>query len=156
MRFLPILFSTPMIRAILDGRKMQTRRIKYKCDVGDVLWVRETFFTFYDKSIPKTYYKADNPVECKTWKPNIFMPRKACRLFLQVEVVREERLQEISAADIEEEGISGKADSGIMRQNFQKLWDSINAKRGYGWDSNPIVKVIEFRVLKDFCGEAVI
>jgi hypothetical protein len=27
---------------------------------------------------------------------------------------------------------------------FKALWNSINAKRGYGWDSNPWVWVIEF------------
>ena len=28
---------------------------------------------------------------------------------------------------------------------FEDLWDSINAKRGYGWDVNPWVWVIEFK-----------
>ena len=30
---------------------------------------------------------------------------------------------------------------------FAKLWDSINAKRGYSWKSNPWVWVVEFEVL---------
>jgi hypothetical protein len=28
---------------------------------------------------------------------------------------------------------------------FQKLWDSINSKRGYGWNVNPWVWAISFR-----------
>ena len=28
---------------------------------------------------------------------------------------------------------------------FSTLWDSVNAKRGYGWDSNPYVWVVEFK-----------
>ena len=28
---------------------------------------------------------------------------------------------------------------------FRVLWDSINAKRGFGWDVNPWVWVIEFK-----------
>lgn len=31
------------------------------------------------------------------------------------------------------------------REAFEVLWDSINKKRGYGWDANPWVWVIEFR-----------
>jgi hypothetical protein len=64
MREIPILFSTPMVKAILEGRKTQTRRvIKYAIrntqgdflnaryekikppygQPGDILWVRETW-----------------------------------------------------------------------------------------------------------------
>lgn len=43
----PILFNTEMVRAVLEGRKTATRRIrkgdKPPCAVGDVLWVREAW-----------------------------------------------------------------------------------------------------------------
>lgn len=31
---------------------------------------------------------------------------------------------------------------------FRSLWDSLNAKRGYDWDSNPWVSVTEFKLLE--------
>lgn len=39
----PISFQAPMIRALLDGRKTQTRRMTFEASPGDLLWVRETF-----------------------------------------------------------------------------------------------------------------
>ena len=33
----------------------------------------------------------------------------------------------------------------LYTDSFAELWDSLNAKRGYGWNVNPWVWVIEFR-----------
>jgi len=165
-RMRPILFSTPMVQAILEGRKTQTRRIKYKCEVGDVLWVRESFIPLgKDPDTGKHViwcYKADGSRPCDErgvgrWNPSLFMPRKAARIFLLVKAVRVERLQDITASDCIEEGIlePQKAPAVarmFMRLDFKKLWDGINAKRGYSWESNPFVKVIEFEPIKNYGG----
>lgn len=90
-----------------------------------------------------------------------FMPRWASRITLEITQVRVERVQEISGEDCYAEGIkiSCSACSGEcyhydqdrpkfnkrFRQDYRSLWDSINSKRGYGWDKNPWVWVIEFR-----------
>ena len=42
-------------------------------------------------------------------------------------------------------GEGTKKDIEKAKHWFGDLWNSINAKRGYGWDSNPWVWVLEFR-----------
>jgi hypothetical protein len=75
------------------------------------------------------------------------MPRWASRLTLEVTGVRVERLQEISEADAIAEGIPAfkPSPSKIPRLHYASLWDSLNAKRGFGWDKNPWVWVVEFK-----------
>lgn len=159
----PILFSTPMIKAILEGRKTQTRRIiknpekmesfKTKYEVGDVLWVRETFciegnttkYFIYKADITETMWNRFN------WKPSIFMPKEACRIKLKITDIKVQRLQDINGFDaiaegIEEENI--KYSKLIAMRKFMSLWDSLNEKRGYGWITNPFVWVITFEKLK--------
>ena len=156
----PILFSTPMVQAILDGRKTMTRRVikipsylwenptilepdccamfhygaggcqnhsstplfvNSKYQVGDVLWVRETwgsqlrtryggsrYFTVYRADYKEDLYHEDYPKDMKgakvKWKPSIHMPKECARIFLRVTNIRVERLQDIEIEDIENEG----------------------------------------------------
>jgi hypothetical protein len=72
------------------------------------------------------------------------MSRAASRTALDLTVVRVERLQDISAQDAWAEGIPNSPDVDPSHE-YQELWDSLNAARGYGWDANPWVWVIEFR-----------
>jgi hypothetical protein len=94
------------------------------------------------------------------------MPRNRSRITVEVVNVRVERVQDISENNAKAEGIReytaqvGKhsnptpvfpafpeRDGGFStaRAAFEVLWDSINSKRGYGWDTNPLVWVIEFK-----------
>ena len=192
MRERPILFSGPMVRAILDGRKTMTRRIvKFPlldrdigCELagneigpkearrlcpygqpGDHLWVRENGWERPERT-PKMmregadtwepyYFDADglSATDCdefKEWgfkrRPSIHMPRKFCRLTLEVTGARVERLQDISERDALCEGARQCGDSSrAYRLGFTELWQSINAKR-VPWASNPWVWVVEFRI----------
>jgi hypothetical protein len=88
-------------------------------------------------------------VEDYVTKPSIFMPRWASRITLEITEVRVERLQEISEEDARAEGVRPVNEQvellGEYRIGYVKLWDSLNAKRGLGWDKNPWVWAIAFR-----------
>lgn len=77
------------------------------------------------------------------WRPSIFMPKVLTRYWLAVADVRQEYLQDISDADAIAEGITLDGDRS-PREIFAELWDGINAKRGYAWEENPLIWVIEF------------
>lgn len=186
----PILFSTDMVRAILEDRKSQTRRIikpqpkiikrpisgeyffyngvKAKYNVGDILWVRETFREIeQDFGTPRFEYRASEKINLTDkWKPSIFMPFSACRIFLKIIDIRVERLQNINNSDALEEGIEWKIKypdeypdtkyyrdymfkdrfaAGISfkaNHSFKSLWEKINGRES--WQKNPFVWVIEF------------
>lgn len=168
----PILFSTPMVQAILEGRKTMTRRVIKPLptkqlddnEIGDllegnpikkgvILWVRETFeglVTGGNSNFNLYSYKADNtkPVDC--WKPSLFMPKEAARIFLKVTDVYIDRLQNISEEDCLKEGISGKN----PKTNFRNLWESLKGEGS--WEENTYVWVYEFEIIakpKDWCIE---
>ena len=129
---------------------------------GDILWVRETFrpaivkcngganYFYYADGFSDASSRPDTG-RCK-WKPSIHMPREAARIFLRVTDVRVERVLDITLDDIEREGLY--CDPPYTRNHFAygpgmsihwiKLWDSLNNKRGYGWDTNPWVWAISF------------
>lgn len=248
-RWHPLIFSAPMTRALLEGRKLLTRRIVAahnslvngsglgtglmwplldlsrawidsgpwppgdasfrhvahlkvprpdndtvhrvypRYGRGDRIWTKETFSLvwpeaagdeglIYDEAHPdgrpvtdrecKVAYAAsgDTPAwseerDKPMWKPSIYMPRWASRITLEVESVRPERLQDITAADIIAEGVVNH-DNGIrgerpvsvfdgqeypdLRSLWAAGWNMINAKRG-PWEESPWVWRISFRPL---------
>lgn len=104
------------------------------------------------------------------WQPAIFMPRWASRITLEVLSIEVQRLQEISRDEAFQEGIEAVDPYRIQPDlppgfpaafrdyqddgnfftadpvaSFRSLWDSINAKSGFGWKRNPFVWVIEFK-----------
>lgn len=142
----------------LVGRIGESRRvIRCPYSPGGHLWVKEAWSDGQRKRSP------------------MFMPRAASRLSLEVISVRAERLQDISFDDCLAEGvirthhwhdvtcdelpegapmgasseeIEASIDRGWVayaRAAFRRMWDSVNSKRGYPWQSNPWVWVIEFR-----------
>lgn len=83
------------------------------------------------------------------WKPSLFMPKEAARIWLKVTDVRVERLQEISGEDLIKEGIDLFQSSyvRVAFDEFKNIWNSTIKKSDlaqYGWDANPYIWVIEF------------
>lgn len=168
----PVLFQTAMVQAILKHRKTMTRRKRKLGNIGDVLWVRETFAwnSDYDEGIC-AIYKADDCHFDVKWKPSIFMPRQHSRLKLRLTDVRQEPLNYISETDAIKEGIYCLGHRQILIElpvyhwlnlkdywtkgvtladcfdhpimAFSELWESINGKGSF---NNDLVWVHEFSV----------
>ncbi len=120
--------------------------------VGDILWVRETWAAFrgwcwgpvyvykagYDpKQLPPVYITKWH------WHPSIHMPKEAARLFHRVTNVRVERLQDITIDDAIAEGCN----EVIPITEFRLIWSKTikPADRDRcGWDANPWVWVYSF------------
>ena len=128
----PIIFSAPMVRALLAGRKTQTRRLATsplrRCEVGDRLYVREAWACHWaaddqqprdiDPALWSVRYLCDDYVrpaerdrslaladQCKRGRPSIHMPRWASRLTLIVEGAKVEPLGHMIEACAVAEGI---------------------------------------------------
>jgi hypothetical protein len=149
-------------RYLKATNKMQYADIKCPYQIGQRLWVRETWITETEQGIPTggTIYKAtDNPEPDGDyplkWRPSIFMPRWASRINLEVTDIKVERLQEIREGAAQREGwdwsnhdLTKTYDPVSMdtaRQWFKTLWDSINGKK-HPWSSDPWVWCISFKV----------
>lgn len=124
---------------------------------GDRLWVRETW--------RRPNVNADTPVAegqsvvyratsnfhdgfGEPWRSSIFMRRWMSRIVLEVVDVRAERLRAITEDEAEAEGFHREGCGGQGNVlTFKTLWDKLNAARGFGWEKNPFVWRVEFRVL---------
>lgn len=148
-----------------------TYRIYPRPQVGDRMWVRETWQAFergWDvyKGIPKArpsnccvLYAADKVDGDLGWRPAIHMPRWAARIERDIVGLRFERLHDISEADAKAEGVrplGGDFDAWVGREGpgdwvtpwptakeaFCNIWEGIHGFRS--WDENPMLLVYEF------------
>ncbi len=161
----PILFSAPMIRALLDGRKTQTRRLAtskpmQRVRSGDLLWVREAWRAprSVDHLAPRNlswrddrvWHEADrdNCDQHGKQRPGMFMPRWASRLTLTVTETRTLPLIWIDRGDAMAEGCPflNMAKGPDPRHWYADLWNSLHTKPGKRWDDNPDVIVLTFTV----------
>lgn len=169
----PIIFSGPMVRALLAGRKTQTRRLASsplaRCVIGDRLYVREAWAplaacTHNDPGsqamADKGFYRADRSTiegEISRWTPSIHQPRWASRLTLTVLDVRIQPLCSITDADAQAEGVHRTARGwhvpgaelppvSTAAEAFARLWSSLHRTDGECWCDNPDIVALTFTV----------
>jgi len=155
-------------RAVPAGGPSDVIRCPYG-KPGDRLWVRETWG--FEKRTedtrglePVVTYRADDAAHLfpvNRWRPSIHMPRHLSRITLRITGVRIERLQDISEADAEAEGIvrevrdpglgcGGRPGwrwaeneyAGTALHGYELLWEKINGPGA--WSRNPYVWVLTF------------
>lgn len=134
MKARPILFSGEMVRALLDGRKGQTRRVVKAVHIKKASTCRlhqawkllcgclkkpgaycpygqPGDLLWVKESWRKPTggellygYRLDTESNDVKWENSMFMPRKASRLTLEIKDIRVERVQDISEEDAKAEG----------------------------------------------------
>lgn len=146
---------------------------KPRYQVGDRLYIKEPINVGCGgKFLNCTQFRyIENPEEkCRTiqigygyshsYRDASRMPKYAARYWFEVTAIRVERVRDISKEDCLKEGLKkpkrnrninithwseSDASELTLQKDFMFLWDSINKKRGYGWDKNPWVWVVEFK-----------
>jgi hypothetical protein len=133
---------------------------------GDILYVRETscwvmcnhasdlLEGMLSQIVYKTDVHEDWMIYAKEkygykWTPSIHMPKDFARIFLKVKSVKIERLHDISANDVNSEGIGDpiETESEELFDLWEKLWISIYGERSF--QSNPWVIVTTFERIEN-------
>jgi len=137
---------------------------------GGIIYAREALVR-----LPKTgdnagaFYAVDHepvmvgrePMAWRWKRPYLsprFMPKEAARIRRELADVRAQQVQDISEEGAKAEGCEtffwggyefDCSDCVPVIANFHRVWDSINAKRGFGWDVNPWVWPLTFRRIEE-------
>lgn len=157
-----IQFDGESIRAMLNHRKTQTRRLArdgspppYK--VGERAWVKEALRGYrlhvFECGVDDCSWEADGAHiwtvdkfrEPWRWMNRsrlaaMFCPRDLSRMDIEIVALRLERLHAITRADAIKEGC-------VSVEIYRGRWDHLNGKRA-PWASNPLVWVIDFKVIE--------
>lgn len=165
------LFSAWSRARIIEGHKTETRRVitdtthRYG-KPGDIWILREPLMRCAGHAVysdgKQVFDLLDQKPVVWRWKRDslaaMFMPKTMGRVFLAFVYERAERLQEIDEQGACKEGALPYFDKyyeklGLCSQNtwtrkagFARVWDQINAERGYRWQTNPMVRVMGFEI----------
>lgn len=167
-----ISFNQDMIRAIIDGRKTQTRRL---CNTPE-----DYEFEKFTKSLDCVFVNPSDKTEYCLVYPKCKLndtvcisgvtPEKSYQIKLKITNVKIERLQDITELDAIHEGVelcnsinpidsismfrncaykdySGGIGYLTIIQSFKTLWNSIYPEAGKNWESNPWAIVYCFDVI---------
>jgi hypothetical protein len=164
MKDSPILFSTDMVKAILEGRKTMTRRVikpMPKDIYSDGRWYCDRYnngdwWCFWGKENTDVHNKCGFPqFKCPFGQVGgILWVKETCfasRIAIEVTDIRVERLQEITEEDAIKEGARDTFNQQTFYPavyHFQSLWASIYGKK-HLWESNPWVWVISFKRVRE-------
>lgn len=163
-------FGDPRLWRVVGPDYPDDSRDNIRCPyaIGRRLWVRETIRKTgeFPGGYATSEYVADGtPTVADAWPwqrctlAAIHCPRGLSRILLEVTDVRVQRVQDISQMDALDEGIDTEGDDynegeklqsagspvSAERFAFACLWDSINDKRGFGWNANPWVWALTFK-----------
>lgn len=177
----PILFSNnENVLAILNGTKTQARRLVKNADecpyrLGPA-WVKETYcivpVSAYRESVGVDQVISPDGTQAAVFKagwdrspPNAWrsprlMPKWASRMTVEIEEISIEHLQEIDEEGATKEGCDNSKNEAAMSQGwyekpiaaFKRQWERTNGRGS--WDKNPLVWVIEFKLIKPIAEQA--
>jgi len=130
----PIDFAGALVRAILDGRKTQTRRPIVPQPQGNPLRDRSAACRL-------------GAVGDHLWIRRKYRSREHSPALLRIVRRRLERLSDITRRDALAEGFDPSQTDLPPVEWFRTTWDSFYAERGLGWSDNPWVWAIEFQLI---------
>ena len=156
-----------------EGSLYSYAKPRYK--FGEIVYVKEVFAYWKDESQCIAYQADNNHFDFTNrigwedeiniediskkgkWESPYFMPEWASRIHLEITDIKAHRVQDITEEEAMAEGIrpmytilpgecTGLTNDAV--DEYADLWDSLNAKRGYPWESNPWVWVVSFKVVQ--------
>lgn len=103
-------------------------------------------------SVSNSDYEKYSRQKYRKWQSSRFMPKIFTRLHREITEIKVGRVRDITEEEARREGVESSSFDGGQtlhyRLNFATLWDKLNKKRGYGWDSNCWVWVVRSKEVK--------
>ena len=158
-RDIPVIMSRPMVRATIEDRKTETRRLAWRDKNPPTAFSPHWVETAWQRVKP-----GDRLYVRESWRPDDYAPEDNARtIFMSLWSISERDCEAegvvfetadppfwyvpgIMPNDITAVGIEERAD--LMPhavQSFRKLWIYLHGREG--WDANPEVVAISFRVI---------